>query len=79
MFALSALRVSRESFRWLSKAAENPFIAYTELKKLLQEKANIHVIDVREPHEYSQGAIPTAVNIPCKFFFFVCIVHSPAS
>jgi rhodanese-related sulfurtransferase len=39
-------------------------ITVNELKIMMDEKANITIIDVREPEEYANGHIPTAINIP---------------
>lgn len=53
--------------RQLSNASSFPFVTYSELKKVIENKdPNTRLIDVREPEEYAAGAIPTAKNIPCK-------------
>ncbi|MBI4685524.1 MAG: rhodanese-like domain-containing protein [Nitrospirae bacterium] len=35
-----------------------------ELKKMLDSKAKIVIVDAREEVEYREGHIPTAINIP---------------
>lgn len=39
-------------------------VSVTELKKLMDEKADIFVLDVREPHEYQIAQIPGTTLIP---------------
>jgi rhodanese-related sulfurtransferase len=39
-------------------------IAPAELQSALESGEDVVVIDVREPHEFSQGHLPGAVNIP---------------
>lgn len=41
-----------------------PTITSDQLKKIIQEKRNINIIDVREPFEFKQGHIPGSINIP---------------
>jgi hypothetical protein len=49
-----------------SFSSAKPTVSYDELKKLVEKAPeDLRIIDVREPHEYSAGAIPTAVNVPC--------------
>lgn len=36
------------------------------LRKLIDEKAGVFIIDVREPHEFASGHIPGALNISVK-------------
>lgn len=43
-------------------------ITAREVKKLMQEDADITVIDVREPEEVIEGIIPGAVHIPLGEF-----------
>jgi rhodanese-related sulfurtransferase len=46
-------------------SAENyTSISADELKKLLDKKADLFLIDARSQQEFSQGHIPKAVNIP---------------
>ncbi|TKI58060.1 rhodanese-like domain-containing protein [Brevibacillus antibioticus] len=35
-----------------------------QFKKRVNQKSRVMLIDVREPHEYKAGHIPSAVNIP---------------
>ena len=35
-----------------------------ELNHWIEEKAPVHIIDVRRPEDYAKGHIPGAVNIP---------------
>lgn len=35
-----------------------------QFKERVNQKSKVLLIDVREPHEYKSGFIPTAVNIP---------------
>lgn len=35
-----------------------------QFKERVNQKSGVVLIDVREPHEYKQGYIPTAINIP---------------
>ncbi|MBS7655384.1 rhodanese-like domain-containing protein [Candidatus Bathyarchaeota archaeon] len=39
-------------------------ITVNELKAMLDEEANITIVDVRMPEEYANGHIPNAINIP---------------
>lgn len=41
----------------------NKYISNEELNKLIDDKEAV-IIDVRETREYSQGHIPSAINIP---------------
>lgn len=42
-------------------------ITYSELREKIDKKPEDFVlVDVREPHEFSAGAIPLAKNVPCK-------------
>jgi len=43
-------------------------ITRDELKKLIDEKAECILIDVREPVELQHGVIPTSTNIPLGQF-----------
>lgn len=65
---LCRLRLAR-SFSTLGEK----IISYDELKKLIAQKPNgtLELFDVREPHEYSEGFIPTATNVPCLFLFLL--------
>lgn len=42
----------------------NPLITADELLSKLKEDKNIVVLDVRTPGEYSEGHVPSALNIP---------------
>jgi rhodanese-related sulfurtransferase len=44
------------------KGLEN--LSAEQFKERVQQKSGVLLIDVREPHEYKSGFIPTAVNIP---------------
>ncbi len=35
-----------------------------EEAKALMERGGVQIIDVREPHEFSEGHVPGAVNVP---------------
>lgn len=35
-----------------------------QFKQRLQQKSRVMLVDVREPHEFKMGHIPSAVNIP---------------
>jgi rhodanese-related sulfurtransferase len=39
------------------------FISGTQAREMIEEK-NAQLIDVRNPHEYSSGSAPGAVNMP---------------
>jgi rhodanese-related sulfurtransferase len=58
---LSILLVSMFSYA----SAENyKSISADELKKILDKKAELFLVDARSQQEFSQGHIPKAVNIP---------------
>lgn len=42
----------------------NPLISADELLTKLEKKQNVIVLDVRSAGEFSEGHVPTAVNIP---------------
>ena len=42
-------------------------MSFEDVKKALAED-NIHLVDVREPHEYAAGHIPGATNMPLSAF-----------
>ena len=46
-------------------------ISTEELKRLIDEKGNYVLIDVREPTELHYGIIPTARNIPLREIQFI--------
>ena len=53
------------SSRWLSASASDPVISIGELKGLIASpEAKLRLFDVREPHEYAEGKIADAINIP---------------
>ena len=39
-------------------------ITQEEAKKLMDERDDILIVDVRNPEEYAQGHIPGAINVP---------------
>ncbi|EJD55509.1 endoplasmic reticulum protein [Auricularia subglabra TFB-10046 SS5] len=46
-----------------------PVVPYDRIKKLTEQPSpNVYLIDVREPDEVAQGAIPSAVSIPLSGF-----------
>ena len=48
-------------------AASAPHVSYEELKGILAKPpTDLTLIDVREPHEYNAGTIPSAKNVPCE-------------
>ena len=53
-----------------TKDEREPFhrITVAEAKEMLQDDG-VAVIDVREPHEYSRGHVPTATLIPVNSVF----------
>ena len=40
------------------------FLAITESKKVFLEEGNVIVVDIRDPEQYKEGHIPTAISIP---------------
>ncbi len=65
---MSLLRSSvRVGVRYLGNASDKD-VSIEELKKLIAQKpgGSLELFDVREPHEYADGFIPTAVNVPCR-------------
>ncbi len=52
-------------------------ILIDELKQLIAKKPNsdLELFDVREPHEYAAGFIPTAVNVPCESPILLILSH----
>ena len=59
-----------KELRFDSKSAQEFFVkklAYVigpkQLKKLLEE-GNVIVVDIRDPEQYNEGHIPTAISIP---------------
>lgn len=60
--------------RWYGLSVDQPAeeYKYEDVKKLAQQQqqqqaentSDVLLVDVREPQEYAQGAIPSAVNIP---------------
>ena len=51
--------------QWLSAFAFDPVVTIVELKGLIANPAaELRLFDVREPHEYANGKIANAVNIP---------------
>lgn len=48
---------------------------YEEVKNLAK-RPEVLLIDVREPNELAEtGVVPTAINIPCKFYYLYLINH----
>lgn len=45
-----------------SQAMHGPTISCTDARALVEQGAQL--VDVRDPHEYRQGALPGAVNVP---------------
>jgi rhodanese-related sulfurtransferase len=56
--------------RWYSRlSVDQPAeeLKYEDVKQMTQKpNSDVVLVDVREPQEYENGAIPTAVNIPYK-------------
>lgn len=51
------------------KKIETTRITPLELKKLIETKsATFTLVDARDPHEFSEGHIPGAINIPSGVF-----------
>jgi len=49
------------------KRIETTKIAPKELKTLMKTKSGTYIIvDVRDPHEFAEGHIPGAINIPAN-------------
>ncbi len=44
----------------------SPFITAEELKKKIDRKEKITILDVREPYEFEEGHIPESINIPLQ-------------
>lgn len=42
-------------------------VTYPQLKTMLSNH-DVQLFDVREPHEYQEGRIADAVNMPCKIY-----------
>lgn len=72
--ALSAPTLNRAAFRlqtrYYSPITQDPpcvLKEYEDVKKLVETpNPNVVIVDVREPAEYAEGHIPTAINIPFK-------------
>lgn len=45
-------------------------VKYEEFKQFTKDPTAL-VIDVREPNEIREGAIPGAINIPCNYLFLL--------
>lgn len=43
-------------------------ISANEMDQLYRKKANIKILDVREPNEYKAGHIPGAISMPLSSF-----------
>ena len=51
--------------QWLAAYAIDPIVTIVELKALIANPAaNLRLFDVRETHEFANGKIANAVNIP---------------
>jgi rhodanese-related sulfurtransferase len=48
-----------------SEATTTRWIGVSELAAALQEK-NLVIVDLRTPHEFAQGHLPDAVNVPIE-------------
>lgn len=42
-------------------------VCFSELNTALAE-GRVHVVDVREPHEFATGSVPGAINMPLSVF-----------
>lgn len=52
---------------WVAKGM-TPAVSSAQVKKLIDEKAKVVLIDARPARVFAQGAIPTAINIPDSQF-----------
>ncbi|KIJ68749.1 hypothetical protein HYDPIDRAFT_106988 [Hydnomerulius pinastri MD-312] len=60
-----ALKAARKLNDKLQENWKGPIITYEQLKpKTLSPTSDAYLIDVREPDEVMQGAIPSSVNLP---------------
>jgi rhodanese-related sulfurtransferase len=51
------------------KKVETSKLKPTDINKMIQEKKTDYIlVDVRDPSEYKEGHIPTAINIPAETF-----------
>jgi 3-mercaptopyruvate sulfurtransferase SseA len=61
-----------QATRSASQVPANHVITYDELKDSLEATPpSVTLIDVRNPQEFAEGSIPTARNIPRKYFAYL--------
>ena len=53
---------------WWSPVGQVPEVSAQELHERLMRGEEIHIIDVRTPHEFANGHICGAVNVPIQSF-----------
>ena len=72
----SLASLSPSTSRFFSVSSKE--ISYHELKALLKSPpAHFRLVDVREQHEFTAGAIPSAVTVPCKRGFHFVVRGCP--
>lgn len=48
-------------------------VSFEDMLEVIHEPKKV-IIDVREPDEVaSTGMIPSSINIPCNYYFFICL------